>query len=295
MSGKSLSKEGHTLWGEIQKAQHKFSKEKTVFPVRMQVRAALFCLTELNALIQEDASIRNALKRHGETAQKEAAFILITRFKSRLFPESDMDMKEWLGATDHVHLSAVLIKNVFPKLDQSAFLVPDIQKILEENPDIRALFEKGTPADLIRCARMLINHHKQVLFQGTDRDNVGLEALLVETLLPKVTLAPRPLLNDESAARVKTLIYNRLGILLREQAKGVADFQKKIPDFDLDNDAHLALLSGKIFTSFEKDLFELLKENNVLNAQIKAFDTRKRQEMVEACLKAMLMDLDDDI
>lgn len=50
-----------------------------------------------------------------------------------------MDIKEWLGTTDHVHLSAVLIKNVFPKLDRSVFVVPDIQKILEENPDIKAV------------------------------------------------------------------------------------------------------------------------------------------------------------
>lgn len=261
----------------------------------MQGRAALFCLAELSALIQEDASIRNAPKRQGESAQKEAALMLITRFKSRLFPESDMDMKEWLGTTDHVHLSAVLIKNVFPKLGRSTFVVPDIQKVLEENPDIRAAFEKGTPVDGTRCARMLINHHKEVLFSGRDLDNVGLGALLVATLLPKVTLAPRPHLNDESAARVKTLVYNRLGILLREEAKAVGDLQKEISEFDLDNDAHLVLLSRKIFTSFEKDLFEVLPGNSVLTHQIKAFDTPKRQEMVEACLKAMLVDLDDNI
>ncbi len=211
--------------------------------------------------------------------------MLITRFKSRLFPESDMDIKEWIGTTDHVHLSAVLIKNVFPKLDRSTVMVPDI----------KAAFEKGIPADRTRCARMLINHHKEVLFSGTALDNMGLEALLVEKRLPKVTLSPRPLLNDESSPRVKTLVYNRLGILLREEAKAVGDLQKEIPEFDLDDDAHLALLSQKIFAFFEKYLFQVLPGNSVLTDQIKAFDTPKRQAMVEACLKAMLVDLDDDI
>lgn len=133
-----FQKRGGLFRERLKRRKTNSQKRKRRFPFAC---TCALCLAELNDLTQEDASIRKAFKRQGETAQKEVAFMLITRFKSRLFPESDMDMKEWLGETDHVHLSSVLIKNVFPKLERSVFVVPDIQKVLKENPDIKAAFE----------------------------------------------------------------------------------------------------------------------------------------------------------
>ena len=170
-----------------------------------------------------------------------------------------------------------------------------------ENEDLKikaAMSENKGKENFAPFAKDLIARYSDRLFPNADGDmnewlagikKSDLERILIEKILPKVQSAKA----EETALRIKGIVYNRLAIMVRDKAAVIKEITSKIPKFDYEDDTHLKELARGIVDKFEMTLFEPLPKNDFLNAKMKEYSRSKRNEVTWRCLRVIFITLDE--